>query len=275
MPTLSGPGTTFQSQSPTPNTPSSTQRRLEHPPRERTQPVTKGHRCPTPNQAKPLPSPNPSPLALGLTHRSLNSLRESDPHPPQGAPHRPPWELHIPISRPSLSRSDSGWAQRPAQIPLLSELHAPFSLEPPYCGRGPAGRGQSPAPHTASKWWRRQEARSERPPHSQEADSSQESPAHERPAPRELPVPPDRPTPTPANSQARGRSALPLASQGARGWGSFLSRSSFIHTRGVALECAEPGPAGTLGDPCCTPRSAPSSHTAAGSSELLGSLAWP
>lgn len=118
LPTLSGPGTTFQSQSPTPNTPSSTQRRLEHPPRERTQPVTKGHRCPTPNQAKPLPPPNPSPLALGLTHRSLNSLRESDPHPPQGAPHRTPWELHIPVSRPSLSRSDSGWAQRPAQTPL-------------------------------------------------------------------------------------------------------------------------------------------------------------
>ena len=151
-----------------------------------------------------------------------DSLRESGSPPTPGAALPGSYTFLSPgPPYPGATLAGPRGRLRPTAPPTRNPLHHSHWSSPRLCGRGPAGRGQSPAPYTASKRWRPQEVRSELAPHGQEADSSHGSSARECPAPRERPVPQDRPTPTPASSQARGHSALPLAHRGVRGWAPF------------------------------------------------------
>lgn len=209
-----------------------------------------------PGQAPPLSKP--SPLALGLTHRSLNSLRESDLTHPRGL-HTAPLELHIPVSRPSLSRSDSGWAQRPPRPPSTGTPRTTH-WSPLLERTGWTGTEPSPSHSKQMVEAPRGQVRT-----AAAQSGGRQQPgvlcSHERPAPRERPVPSDCLTPTPAT--ARPGAAQPcLWLPGSQGLGLLSSRSSFTHTRSVQSL----GPAGA-GGPMLHPTFRPSSHTAAGSSE--------
>ena len=126
---------------------------------------------------------------------------------------------HRAASRPGLCAIAPGL--RAGAPPPLGTPCTILIGAPPTVGEDRPDRDRAQPLTQRANLWRPQEVRSELALHSQEADSSHGSSAHERLAPRDRPVPQDRPTPTPASSQARGHSALPLACQGVKGWASF------------------------------------------------------
>ena len=114
------------------------------PPRERTQPVSQGHHCPTRNQAKPLPSgPGPDsqvteqPEGVGIsTHpRGLCTVPLGSYTFLSSGPPYPGATLAGPRGR-----------LRPAPHRPHSEPHAPFSLEPPPLWERTGRTGTEPSP---------------------------------------------------------------------------------------------------------------------------------
>ena len=121
---------------------------------------------------------------------SLDSLRVSGSTPSPRGLHCPTWELHIPVSRPSLPQSDPGWAQRPAKTcPPLPRLGTPSTVLTgalPTVGEDRMDGGRAQPLTQRAKQRRLREVRSELALHNQEADGSHGSSAQITRPPRSV-----------------------------------------------------------------------------------------